>query len=77
MKKLLGVLLAFFMCCVPIGIQAEEEVLSFEYTGQKIGIEGTKLYHYIDDDIYIYLKLQWIVEGIKLFIQMAVTLIMK
>lgn len=53
MKKLLGVLLAFFMCCVPIGIQAEEEVLSFEYTGQKIGIEGTKLYHYIDDDIYI------------------------
>ena len=52
MKKLLGVLLAFFMCCVPIGIQAKEEVLSFEYTGQKIGIEGTKLYHYIDDDIY-------------------------
>lgn len=52
MKKLLGVLLAFFMCCVPIGIQAKEEVLSFEYTGQKIGIEGTKLYHFIDDDIY-------------------------
>lgn len=52
MKKLLGVLLAFLMCCVPIGIQAKEEVLSFEYKGQKIGIEGTKLYHYIDDDIY-------------------------
>lgn len=52
MKKLLGVLLALLMCCVPIGIQAEEEVLSFEYTGQKIGIERTKLYHYIDDDIY-------------------------
>lgn len=52
MKKLLGVLLAFFMCCVPIGIQAEEEVLSFEYTGQKIVIKGTKLYHFIDDDIY-------------------------
>ena len=52
MKKLLGVLLAFLMCCVPIGIQAKEEVLSFEYTGHKIGIEGTKLYHYIDDDIY-------------------------
>lgn len=52
MKKLLGVLLAFLMCCVPIGIQAKEEVLSFEYTGQKIGIEGTKLYYYIDDDIY-------------------------
>lgn len=27
-------------------------MLSFEYTGQKIGIEGTKLYHFIDDDIY-------------------------
>ena len=52
MKKLLGVLLAFLMCCVPIGIQAKEEMLSFEYTGQKIGIEGTKLYHFIDDDIY-------------------------
>lgn len=52
MKKLLGVLLALFMCCVPIGIQAEEEVLSFEYTGQKIEIKGTKLYHFIDDDIY-------------------------
>ena len=54
MKKLLGVLLAFLMCCVPIGIQAKEEVLSFEYTGQKIGIEGTKLYHFIDDDIYTF-----------------------
>lgn len=52
MKKLLGVLLSFLMCCVLIGIQAKEEVLSFEYTGQKIGIEQTKLYHYIDDDIY-------------------------
>lgn len=52
MKKLLGVLLTLLMCCVPIGIQAKEEVLSFEYTGQKIGIEGTKLYHFIDDDIY-------------------------
>lgn len=52
MKKLLGVLLAFFMCCIPTGIQAKEEVLSFEYTGQKIEIEGTKFYHFIDDDIY-------------------------
>ena len=52
MKKLLGVLLALFICCIPIGIQANEEVLSFEYTGQKIEIEGTKFYHFIDDDIY-------------------------
>lgn len=44
MKKLLGVLLAFLMCCIPIGIHAEEEVLSFEYTGQKIEIEGAIWY---------------------------------
>lgn len=54
MKKLLGVLLAFFMCCVPIGIQAEEEVLSFEYTGQKIEIEGAFAYYDIDERVYAY-----------------------
>ena len=52
MKKLLGVLLAFFMCCVPIGIQAEE-VLSFEYTGQKIEIKGAFAYYLKDDGIYV------------------------
>lgn len=44
MKKFLGVLLAVFMCCVPIGIQAKEEVLSFEYTGQMIEIDGAIWY---------------------------------
>lgn len=53
MKKLLGVLLAFFMCCAPIGIQAEEEVLSFEYTGQKIEIKGAFAYYLKDDGIYV------------------------
>lgn len=53
MKKLLGVLFAFFMCCVPIGIQADEEVLSFEYTGQKIGIKGAFAYYLKDDGIYV------------------------
>ena len=53
MKKLLGVLLAFFMFCVPIGIQAEEEVLSFEYTGQKIEIDDAIGYHLIDDDKFV------------------------
>lgn len=52
MKKLLGVLLAFFLCCVPIGIQAEDE-LSFEYTGQKIEIEGAVVYWLLDDNIYV------------------------
>lgn len=36
--------MALFMFCIPIGIQAEEEVLSFEYTGQKIKIEGAEGY---------------------------------
>lgn len=53
MKKLLGVLLAFFMCCVPIGIQAEEEVLSFEYTGQEIQIDDAIGYHLIEDDKFV------------------------
>lgn len=53
MKKLLGVLLAFFLCYVPIGIQAEEAVLSFEYTGQKIEFEGAVVYWLLDDNIYV------------------------
>ncbi len=44
MRRILGVFMALFMCCVPIGIQAEEEVLSFEYTGQKIEIDGATGY---------------------------------
>ena len=44
MRRILGVFMSLFMFCVPIGIQAEEEVLSFEYTGQKIEIEGAKRY---------------------------------
>lgn len=45
MRRILGVFMALFMCCVPIGIQAEEEVLSFEYTGQKIEIENAEGYY--------------------------------
>ena len=44
MRRILGVFMALFMCCVPIGIQAEEEVLSFEYTGQKIETDGAEGY---------------------------------
>lgn len=44
MRRILGVFMALFMFCIPIGIQAEEEVLSFEYTGQKIKIEGAEGY---------------------------------
>lgn len=45
MRRILGVFLALFIFCVPIGIQAEEEVLSFEYTGQKIEIENAEGYY--------------------------------
>lgn len=45
MRRILGVFMALFMCCVPIGIQAEEEVLSFEYTGQKIEIDYATGYY--------------------------------
>lgn len=44
MRRILGVFMALFMFFVPIGIQAEEEVLSFEYTGQKIKIDGATGY---------------------------------
>ena len=44
MRRILGVFLALFMFCVPMGIQADEEVLSFEYTGQKIKIDGATGY---------------------------------
>lgn len=53
MRRILGVFMALFMCCVPIGIQAEEEVLSFEYTGQKIEIDDAIGYHLIDDDKFV------------------------
>lgn len=45
MRRILGVFMALFILCVPIGIQAEEEVLSFEYTGQKIEIEDATDYY--------------------------------
>ena len=53
MRRILGVFMALFMFNVPIGIQAEEEVLSFEYTGQKIEIDDAIGYHLIDDDKFV------------------------
>lgn len=49
MRRILGVFMALFMLCVPIGIQAEEEVLSFEYTGQKIEIDYATGYYSTSD----------------------------
>lgn len=45
MRRILGGFMALFMLCVPIGIQAEEEVLSFEYTGKKIEIKNAEGYY--------------------------------
>lgn len=47
MRRILGVFMALFMFFVPIGIQADEEVLSFEYTGQKIEIKKATGYYSI------------------------------
>ena len=49
MRRILGVFMALFMFCVPIGIQADEEVLSFEYTGQKIEIKKATGYYSIHE----------------------------
>lgn len=49
MRRILGVFMALFMFCVPIGIQAEEEVLSFEFTGQKIEIKNATGYYSIPE----------------------------
>lgn len=49
MRRILGVFMALFMFCVPIGIQAEEEVLSYEYTGQKIEIDYATGYYSTSD----------------------------
>ena len=49
MRRILGVFMALFVFCVPIGIQAEEEVLSFEYTGQKIEIDYATGYYSTSD----------------------------
>lgn len=45
MRRILGVFMALFMLCIPIGIQAEEEVLSFEYTGKKVEIKNAEGYY--------------------------------
>lgn len=49
MRRILGVFMALFTFCVPIGIQAEQEVLSFEYTGQKIEIDYATGYYSTSD----------------------------
>ena len=44
MKKLLGVVFALFLFCMPLGIEAND-VLSYEYIGQPIKIEDAVAYY--------------------------------
>ena len=39
MKRIIGVLFALIVTCIPMRIQAQDVTLSFEYTGQKIEVE--------------------------------------
>lgn len=51
MKRLLGVVLVLFMACIPMNIQAQEVVNSFEYTGQKIEVENAVKYYTIEGEL--------------------------
>ena len=45
MKRLIGVLFALIIACIPMRIQAQDVSLSFEYTGQKIEVEDATKYY--------------------------------
>lgn len=45
MKRLIGVLFALIVACIPMRIQAQDVSLSFEYTGQKIEVEDATMYY--------------------------------
>ena len=45
MKRLIGVLFALIVACIPMRIQAQDVSLSFDYTGQKIEVEDATKYY--------------------------------
>lgn len=51
MKRLIGVLFALIVACVPMRIQAQDVSLSFEYTGQKIEVEDATKYYSTDFEL--------------------------
>ena len=51
MKRLIGVLFALIIACVPMRIQAQDVSLSFEYTGQKIEVEDATKYYSTDFEL--------------------------
>ena len=51
MKRLIGVLFALIVACIPMRIQAQDVSLSFEYTGQKIEVEDATKYYATDFEL--------------------------
>ena len=51
MKRLLGVVLVFFVAGIPMNIHAKEVVNSFEYTSQKIEVENAVKYYTIEGEL--------------------------
>lgn len=51
MKRLIGVLFALIVTCIPMRIQAQDVSLSFEYTGQKIEVEDATKYYSTDFEL--------------------------
>lgn len=51
MKRLIGVLFALIVVCIPMRIQAQDVSLSFEYTGQKIEVEDATMYYSTDFEL--------------------------
>ena len=45
MKRLIGVLFALIVACIPMRIKAQDVSLSFDYTGQKIEVEDATKYY--------------------------------
>ena len=51
MKRLIGVLFALIVACIPMRIQAQDVSLSFDYTGQKIEVEDATRYYSTDFEL--------------------------
>lgn len=51
MKRLLGVVLALFMACIPMNIHAKEIDLSFEYSAQKVEIQNAMKYYTFEGEL--------------------------
>ena len=51
MKRVIGVLFALIVACIPMHIQAQDVSLSFEYTGQKIEVEDARMYYSTDFEL--------------------------